>query len=112
MKRLIKNIPFYVKFVFNCEEPERCYSTTDVEALMKIESAFLPGLPLSAVRVGDKLVFKSDSDYPETYEVTGVDVHDIQDDFRRKGSNSRDCIGYFGEKKEALLSIYVTMVLV
>jgi hypothetical protein len=109
----IKNLKYYVKFVFNCEDTEETYSTSDIEELRFIQEEQNGELfPLSALKIGDKLAFNKPNSIIKKYKVTDISIGDIDDDLDLPKTGIyllKDSLETTGKPKKWLLSIFVSM---
>ena len=105
---LIKDIPFFVKFIFSGDTGD-CYSTTDIEIFefIKYKST---NKAIYGIEVGDKIYFEPNPQ-SKFYEVTNVKIRHLTKDTetQKYGIDSEDCTGASGKEKEYFFSILVNM---
>lgn len=102
----ISELPYYVKFVFLCEN-DTGYSTADFNLLSLIQDAN-SGKRIYALEVGQRLIFEPQSD--KIYRVTSIAVKHLFEDTKDMllGIDLEDC-PMQGDAKEWLLKILVRM---
>lgn len=104
----LEQIPYFVKFIFSCENGE-CFSTSDSEMLKFIIDAKTKE-SISALSIGQKVMFEPTKDNNKTYEITDIKIRHIFDDteMHKYGVDMEDCIYPQGESKEWLFSILIS----
>lgn len=100
----IKDLNYYVLFVFKDETNDRTFSTTDVEFLKKYTSS-------DSFKVGDKIIIFEDEEIEEIMIIKNIEISKVSE---KTSSNynygwSKEGIILQGEKKEALLQITITV---
>lgn len=106
----LSNIPFFVKFIFSCENCNDCFSTTDSEMLKYIvyEST---GKPINDLRIGQIIQFEPLDENEKKYKIIDIIIrHLFEDtDTHKYGFDSQDCTESQGETKEWLFSILIKL---
>jgi hypothetical protein len=103
----IKDLKFYVKFIFSSETDNVCFSTTDRDMLKNIEFHETSISPMD-YRVGDIIHFKPDKN---PYVITDIRIRQLVEDtdVLNYGFDSEDCTNMQGAEKEMLFSILISM---
>lgn len=103
----VEKLPVFAKFVFICENPNFCVSTTDINVLQGIKFTGTAE-SIYGFRVGTQIYF--DEHKEKNYEVTEIEVNQITDDLviHKYGSDSDDCTPS-GVIKEFLFKVTVWM---
>ena len=105
----IKDLDYYVKFIFSCSEKNVCFSTTDREFLKHVVFHKTGTSPMD-YKIGDVLSFMPNIDV--AYEITDIRVRQLVEDTEilNYGFDSEDCAGEpQGVQKDYLFSILFTM---
>lgn len=106
----LKDIPFFVKFIFSCDNCEDCFSTTDSEMLKFVvnESS---GEPISGLKIGQVLQFEPIDENPNKYKVIDIIIRHLfnDTDSHKYGFDSQDCTTSQGENKEWLFSLLIKL---
>jgi len=106
----VKDINYYVKFIFSSLDGQFCLSTTDLEVLKLIKSEKTNESKRNYT-IGDIVYFDSNEERNQKLKVTDVRIRRLVDDTEnlKYGFDSSDCVNMFGENKEALFIIHVTI---
>lgn len=101
----IKDINYYVKFIFSSLDGKNCLSTTDKDVLNCIKSAKTDQI-MSDYSVGDLIYMDSDKELK--FKVTDILINRLVDDTNslKIGLDSSDCENT-GDYKEALFNIHI-----
>jgi hypothetical protein len=101
----IKELDYYVKFIFSSREDNVCFSTTDREFLKNIVYHDTDNSPMD-FKIGDVIRFKH---YSKSYKINDIHIRQLTDD-TDVFKNGTDCAnGLQGVKKKFLFSIVLTM---
>lgn len=104
----IKDLNFYVKFIFSTIAANgECHSTTDKELLMLVKS-HKTGKSKTGYEIGDEIYFEPDE---TPYKITNIIISSLVDDtdLLNIGIDLADCANQEGIKKEALFIIHITI---
>lgn len=104
----IKDLNFYVKFVFSTiAENGECHSTTDRELLMCIKS-FKTDKSMMNYDIGDEIYFDP---IKTPYKITNIVIRRLVEDtdILKIGFDPSDCANQEGEHKDALFIIHITI---
>ncbi len=103
----VKDLKYYVKFIFSSYKDNVCYSTTDINMIQNIVYHDT-NISINDLKIGDKITFKPN---PQSYKITNIKIREItpDTDVHNYGVDSEDCTNPIGEAKEYLLSIFVEM---
>lgn len=106
----VKDINYYVKFIFSSLDGQFCLSTTDLEAMKLIKSEKTNEFNRNYA-IGDIIYFDSDEERDQKLKVTDVRIVNLVDDTEilKYGFDSSGCANMVGEKKEALFIIHITI---
>jgi hypothetical protein len=103
----IKDLNYYVKFIFSTEDGNYCYSTTDREMLKNVEFHETNISPMD-YKVDDVIHFK-----PETkpFKITNIWIRQLVEDTEvfNFGFDSEGCTHQQGIEKEFLFTIQFTI---
>jgi hypothetical protein len=104
----VKDINYYVKFIFSSVDGQNCLSTTDKEVLNEIKSA-KTDQPMRDYTIGDIIYMDSDKDLK--FKVTNILIRRLVDDTNtlKIGFDSSDCENISGEYKEPLFIIHIAI---
>lgn len=106
----VKNINYYVKFIFSSLDGQFCLSTTDLE-VMKLIKSEKTNESKRNYTIGDIIYFDSDEERNQKLKVTDVRIRSLVDDTEnlKYGFDSSDCENISGEYKEPLFIIHITI---
>ncbi len=106
----LKDIPYFVKFIFSCDDCEDCFSITDSEMLKFVidESS---REPIHELKIGQVLQFELIDENPKKYKVIDIIIRHLFDDTdsHKYGLDSQDCTSSQGENKEWLFSLLIKL---
>ncbi|AQW92982.1 hypothetical protein [Elizabethkingia anophelis] len=104
----LKDLPYFVKFIFSCENDE-CISTTDSEMLKYVIDKNT-GEEIRSLYIGQNLNFEPIKENDKTYEIIDIKIRHLfhNTDYHNKGIDLQDCQYPQGEIKEWLFSILVS----
>lgn len=104
----IRDINYYVKFIFSSTDGRDCLSTTDKEILNFIKSE-KTHKPTREYSVGDIIYLEADSD--SKYKVTDIAIRQLVDDtdMLKIGFDRSDKTDITGEYKEPLFIIDIAV---
>lgn len=103
----IKDLNYYVKFIFSSESDSVCFSTTDRQMLNHVKFHKTGNTPMD-YKIGDIIHFEPDK---KPYEITNIHVRQLTEDTEvfKYGFDSDDCTSQQGEQKEFLFSILISI---
>jgi len=103
----IKDLNYYVKFIFSSASDNVCFSTTDRELLKSVEFHETGNSPMD-YKIGDKIHFKPDT---KPYEIIDIRIRQLTEDTEvfKYGFDSEDCTNQQGIAKDYLFSILISM---
>lgn len=104
----IKDIDYYVKFIFSSIDGQNCLSTTDKEVLNEMKSKKTDETK-TGFKIGDVIYMKSFKDL--TFKITDIQIARLVDDTKlvNMGYNISDCANWSGVNKEPLFIIHITI---
>jgi len=104
----IKDLNYYVKFIFSCESENVCYSTTDREMLNQIEFHETGNSPMD-YKIGDVIHFNPER---KPFKITDIHIRQLTEDTEvfKYGFDSADCSGKLhGIEKDYLFSVLISI---
>jgi hypothetical protein len=106
----LADIPYFVKFIFSCENCDDCFSTTDSE-MMKYVINESTGKPVIGLKIGQVLQFEPIDENLKKYKIQDIIIRHLFDDTDglKYGFDSQDCVSSQGEPKEWLFSILIKL---
>jgi len=107
----VKDINYYVKFIISSLDGQMCLSTTDLEVLKLIKSE-KTNEPMRNYTIGDIIYFDSEEEEKDQkLKVTDIRIRRLVDntDTLNIGFDSSDCENIFGDYKEPLFIIHITI---
>jgi hypothetical protein len=106
----VKDINYYVKFIFSSLDGQFCLSTTDLEVLKNIKSDKTNNT-MRDYTIGDIIYFDSEEEKDQKLKVTDVRIRRLVDntDTLKIGFDSSDCENIFGDYKEPLFILHITI---
>jgi hypothetical protein len=103
----VKDLPYYVKFIFSSDDDD-CFSTTDQE-LFKYIKYNGTDRPINDIRIGAEIFFEPNT--LKKYIVKDIVIRHLVDDLEvlKYGIDMEDCTQQQGELKKWLFSILVKL---
>ena len=107
---LVKELPFYVKFIFKSNgENGLSISTTDIDFIKSIKYSETND-SINRLEISQKIVFDKYQD--DIYQITEISISNLVEntDSLNYGININDCIIPNGETKQHLFTIKVDLI--
>ncbi len=103
----VKDLDYYVKFIFAIPGEEYCVSTTDREMLNFVKYYGTDSTP-QEYRIGDTICFLPEN---KPLKIVNIWVRQLVEDLDvfNYGYDSEDCAGSNGEQKKFLFSIKIEL---